>query len=250
MPQTSNRIRAKDTSRAEARRRYREEHRAAGAEAEDAVVVAAAATTAAATGSRSAFAMPDVVADIKALPQVFRKPLVWVPFGMLVLAFVLVLLIVDEALPEGAVGDIAGLYVSLTLPPTSLFVFFIGGFVATRASYLVGAILGAFDALLLTILYVMAPSLSSNTQLQNTGLTATQEQGATVTLESLVPLWGIAILVGILAASFAAWYKRFLRSSQERAKVNRALREQEQARKAKEQAKADKQATKDARRTP
>jgi hypothetical protein len=249
VPQTSNRIRAKDTSRAEARRRYREEHRAASAEAEDAAVVAAA-TTAAATGSRSAFAMPDVVADIKALPQVFRKPLVWVPFGMLVLAFVLVLLIVDEALPEGAVGDIAGLYVSLTLPPTSLFVFFIGGFVATRASYLVGAILGAFDALLLTILYVMAPSLSSNTQLQNTGLTANQEQGATVTLESLLPLWGIAILVGILAAAFAAWYKRFLRSSQERAKVNRALREQEQARKAKEQAKADKQATKDARRTP
>jgi hypothetical protein len=246
VPQTSNRIRAKDTSRAEARRRYREEHRAAGAEAEDPVGVAAAA----ATGSRSAFAMPDVVADIKALPQVFRKPLVWVPLGMLVLAFVLVLLIVDEALPEGAVGDIAGLYVSLTLPPTSLFVFFIGGFVAIRASYLVGAILGAFDALLLTILYVMAPSLSSNTQLQNTGLTANQEQGATVTLESLLPLWGIAILVGILAAAFAAWYKRFLRSSQERAKVNRALREQEQAKKAKEQAKADKQATKDARRTP
>jgi hypothetical protein len=250
VPQTSNRIRAKDTSRAEARRRYREEHRAAGAEAEDAVVAAAAPTTAAATGARSSFAMPDVVADIKALPQVFRKPLVWVPFGMLVLAFVLVLLIVDEALPEGAVSDIAGLYVSLTLPPTSLFVFFIGGFVAIRASYLVGAILGAFDALLLTILYLMAPSLSSNTQLQNSGLTATQEQGATVTLESLLPLWGIAILVGILAAAFAAWYKRFLRSSQERAKVNRALREQEQARKAKEQAKADKQATKDARRTP
>lgn len=252
MPQTSsNRIRAKDTSRAEARRRYREEQRAAGAEADDAVAVAAAAsTTAATTGSRSSFAMPDVVADIKALPQVFRKPLVWVPFGMLLLAFVLVLLIVDEALPEGAVGDIAGLYVSLTLPPTSLFVFFIGGFVATRASYLVGAILGAFDALLLTILYLMAPSLSSNTQLQNTGLTGTGEQGATVTLESLLPLWGIAILVGILAAAFAAWYKRFLRSSQERAKVNRALREQEQAKKAKEQAKADKQATKDARRTP
>ena len=250
MPQTSNRIRAKDTSRAEARRRYREDHRAAGAEAEDAVVAAADSTTESATGSRSSFAMPDVLADIKALPQVFRKPLVWVPFGMLLLAFVLVLLIVDEALPEGAVSDIAGLYVSLTLPPTSLFVFFIGGFVAIRASYLVGAILGAFDALLLTILYVMAPSLSSNAQLQNSGLTATQEQGATVTLESLLPLWGIAILVGILAAAFAAWYKRFLRSSQERAKVNRALREQEQARKAKEQAKADKQATKDARRTP
>ena len=49
-------------------------------------------------------------------------------------------------------------------------------------------------------------------------------------------MWGIAILVGILAAGFAAWYRRFLRSSQERAKANRQSREQEQARKAKEQA--------------
>jgi hypothetical protein len=251
VPQTSsNRIRAKDTSRAEARRRYREEHRAASAGDEEAMV--AAGTTAAGTdasSSRSAFAMPNVMADIRALPEVFRKPLVWLPFGMLLLAFVLVLLIVEEALPTGAVGDIAGLYVSLTLPPTSLFVFFIGGFVATRASYLVGALLGAFDALLVTILYLLAPSLSSNTQLQNSGLTATQQQGSTVTLGSLVPLWGIAIVVGILAAAFAAWYKRFLRSSQERAKVNRAVREQEQAKKAKEQAKADKQAAKDTRRT-
>ena len=250
MPQTSsNRIRAKDTSRAEARRRYRDEQRAAGAASDEAAEAAAADATAAEPQTRSAFAIPDVMADIRALPQVFRKPLVWLPFGMLLLAFVLVLLIVEDALPAGAVSDIAGLYVSLTLPPTALFVFFIGGFVAIRASYLVGALLGAFDALLLTILYLMAPSLSSNTQLQNAGLTATQEQGAAVTLESLLPMWGIAIGVGILAAAFAAWYKRFLRSSQERAKANRAIREQEQARKAKEQAKTDKQAAKDARRT-
>jgi hypothetical protein len=250
VPQTSsNRIRAKDTSRAEARRRHRETQRATEVGVDDAAVVAAATATAATAGGRSSFAMPDVLADLKALPQVFRKPLVWLPFGMLVVAFVLVLLIVDEALPKGAVGDIAGLYVSLTLPPTSLFVFFIGGFVATRASYLVGALLGAFDALLLTVLYLLTPSLSSNTQLQNSGLTATQQEGSTVTLASLVPLWGIAIVVGILAAAFAAWYKRFLRSSQERAKTNRALREQEQAKKAKEQAKADKQAAKDTRRT-
>ncbi len=174
VPQTSsNRIRAKDTSRAEARRRYRDEQRAAGTDSDEAVATAAgAADTAAAPQTRSAFAMPDVMADIRALPQVFRKPLVWLPFGMLVLAFVLVLLIVEEALPAGAVSDIAGLYVSLTLPPTALFVFFIGGFVAIRASYLVGALLGAFDALLLTILYLMAPSISSNSQLQNTGLSA------------------------------------------------------------------------------
>ena len=168
--------------------------------------------------------MPDVVADIKALPQVFRKPLVWVPFGMLVLAFVLVLLIVDEALPEGAVGDIAGLYVSLTLP-------------AHIAVRLLHRRLRGNARLVPRGRHPRgvrrpaahdpvpdgAVALLEHAQLQNSGLTATQEQGAAVTLESLVPLWGIAILVGILAAAFAAWYKRFLRSSQERAKVNRAL---------------------------
>ena len=205
------------------------------------------ATTSAPAGVRSSFGMPNIREDVAALPQVFRKPLVWAPFGMLVLAFVLVLLIVGDTLPVGTATDLAGLYVSLTLPPTSLFVFFIGGFVAARASYLVGAMLGTFDALLITLLYVLAPSVTGNAQLQDVGLSTGQGQDAQLTAEQLVPLWGIAILVGILAAGFAAWYKRFLRSSQERAKANRAVREQEQARKAKEQARSDKQAAKDAR---
>jgi hypothetical protein len=164
----------------------------------------------------------------------------WVPFVMLIAAFVLALLVLNEALPEGMPLDVTTLYVSLTLPPTSLFVFFIGGFLASRASYLVGALLGIVDALLITILYIVAPSVSSNAELQQAGVTAGQAEGAALA-DVLLPTWGIAIFVGILAAAFAAWYKRFLRSSQERAKANRALREQEQARKAKEQARADKQ---------
>jgi uncharacterized membrane protein len=107
------------------------------------------------------------------------------------------------------------------LPPTSLFVFFIGGFLAPRASYLVGALLGVLDALLITILVLLE-------------MTDFEETGMTDVAQGLVPLWGIAILVGIFAAGFAAWYRRFLRSSQERAKANRAIREQEQARKAKD----------------
>ena len=47
--------------------------------------------------------------------------------------------------------------------------------------------------------------------------------------------------------SHVAWYRRFLRSSQERTRANRALREQEQARKAKEQARAAKEAARKAR---
>jgi hypothetical protein len=249
VPQTSsNRIRAKDTSRAEARRRYKDEHRAAAAPSDADELAVAAATATAAPGPTSAFAMPNVMADLRALPQVLRGRWVWVPFVMLLAAFVLALLLLNEALPEGPVGDIATLYVSLTLPPTSLFVFFIGGFLASRASYLVGAVLGIIDALLISILYIVAPSVSTDPDMQRAGVSAAQADGASL-VEILVPTWGIAILVGILAAGFAAWYKRFLRSSQERAKANRALREQEQARKAKEQARADKQAARGRRTT-
>ena len=248
MPRSRNtRIRPKDTSRIDARRRYREEHRAEGVEPE-APSTDTATAAASAPVNRSAFALPDVVADIKALPTVFRKPLVWAPFGMLLLAFVLALAIVSDGLPAGTVADLSGLYVSLTLPPTSLFVFFIGGFVADRASYLVGAILGLVDAVLITLLYIMAPAVATNQQLQQAGLVGPQAGGTAPGIAELAPLWGIAIFVGIFAAGFAAWYKRFLRSSQERARANRAQREQEQAERAKAQARADKQAAREARR--
>ncbi len=245
MPQSNNsRIRAKDTSRAEARRRHRDQHRSSEDVGE--VSTPEAATPAPA---RSGFQMPDVRADIGALPQVFRNPWVWLPFLMLVVSFVLAILLVEGVLPEGVVYDVASLYVGLTLPPTALFVFFIGGFLATRASYLVGGILGAFDALLLTILNVVLPAVADDPALTRAGLTAGQAEGAAFSITAMVQLWGMAILVGVLAAAFAAWYRRFLRQSQERAKVNRAAREQEQARKAKEQARVDKQSARDAKHT-
>jgi hypothetical protein len=225
-------MRPKDTSRIDARRRYREEHRAALSTGAD---VEAAEETTSAPESRPAIAMPDIRADLVALPSIFRKPLMWLPFGVLLVAFLVELARQNEMLPEGQVGDLGILFVQLTLPPTSLFVFFIGGFLAPRASYLVGALLGIFDALLITILVLL-----DETDFQETGI-GDMAQG-------LVPLWGIAILVGILAAAFAAWYRRFLRSSQERARANRAVREQEQARKAKEQARSDKQAAREAKR--
>jgi len=234
-------MRPKDTSRAEARRRHREEQRQSEAAVEPNTLSDQAETPEETPQRRSAFAMPDVRSDLAALPQVFRKPLVWLPFGLLLLAFGLEIARQSGALPEGQVADIAILYIQLTLPPTSLFVFFIGGFVAPRASYLVGAILGIFDALLITILVVMDQGSLEGAGITEVGSEQTQ-------LEDLVPLWGIAILVGIFAAGFAAWYRRFLRSSQERAAANRAAREREQAQKAKDQARADKQAARDARR--
>jgi hypothetical protein len=234
LPRSRNtHIRPKDTSRVDARRRHREEQR--GTELDVGADGGEATVTATESRPRAPFAMPNVLEDARALPQQFRRPLMWAPFGILLIAFALELARQSDALPEGQVEDLAVLFIQLTLPPTSLFVFFIGGFVATRASYLVGAILGAFDALLITILV-----LTEQTDFEGTGMTEVAE--------GLLPLWGIAIFVGILAAAFASWYKRFLRSSQERAKANRAVREQEQAQKAKDQTRADKQAAKDARR--
>ena len=238
MPRSRNtRVRAKNTSRAEARRRHKDEQRIEDAEeVEPNTLADQAEPSTSGSSRRPRLAMPDVLADLRALPGVFRKPLVWLPFGLLVLAFALELARQNEALPEGQVSDIATLYIQLTLPPTALFVFFIGGFIADRASYLVGALLGVLDALLITILVSITPAATL------------ESAGITEVAEDLLPLWGIAIAVGVLAAGFAAWYRKFLRSSQERARANRAAKERDQAAKAKEQARQDKADAREAKR--
>jgi hypothetical protein len=229
---SQSKARAKDTSRAEARRRYRELHRIEEPEADELEVPE---EPVAAASSRPSMRMPDVRADVRALPGVFRdRPLALLPFGMLIAAFLLELARQNGVLPAGGIGDIAVLYVQLTLPPTALFVFFIGGFLAPRASWLVGGLLGAFDAVLITLLVLVAPA----GELESAGVTEVAQ--------GLLPLWGIAILVGVIAAGFASWYRTFLRSSQERARANRMAREREQAAKAKEQARTDKAAAREA----
>jgi hypothetical protein len=226
--------RAKDTARAEARRRHRESQRLEDPELD--LDEEPEAPPEPSPSPRPSFRLPDVRGDIAALPSIIAgRPLVLLPFGMLIVAFVLELLRQAGTLPPGAIGDVALLYIQLTLPPTALFVFFIGGFLAPRASWLVGGLLGAFDALLITLLVLIYP------QGQLEGSIYEVAQG-------LLPLWAIAIMVGILAAAFAAWYRTFLRSSQERARANRMAREREQSERAKEQAKKDRDAARQAAR--
>ncbi|MFV2062995.1 MAG: hypothetical protein ACC726_05705, partial [Chloroflexota bacterium] len=86
-------------------------------------------------------------------------------------------------------------YVQLTLPPTSLFVFLIGGLVAEQAGYLVGGMLGVLDAALITVLVLIAPEA------------ALQDSGVTEVAEGLVPLWLIAIIVGLLTAGLGGWIR-------------------------------------------
>ena len=244
MPRSRNTsIRRKNTSRAEARRRYRDEQRDVEADPNE-LEDGAEAPEAQPQRSGSMFAMPNVVDDIKALPMVFRKPLVWLPFGLLGLTFVLSVALINGVFDDmnEIISNVVSLYISLTLHPTSLFIFFIGGFVAPRASYIVGGILGVLSATVWTAVMTIATE-TAREQYAETLLTANAE-GEIVGLssEAILQTYGLGLVIGILAGGFASWYRRFLRSSQQRAAANRAAKEREQAEKARDQARADREA--------
>lgn len=235
--------RAKNTNRAQARRRTREQQRAAEGtldEFDDDGLDPANAGQPQAAGLRGMFRMPNVRDDLRIFPQMLaHSPKVWIPFGMLVVSFFLAVLLTQgttttaadgtqtftSSLPSGIEGIIS-LYVELTLPPTALFVFFIGGFLAPRSSYLVGATLGLLDGILWSALFLISPSAQPGAA------------GRLVQPSDFAAIILVAVVVGVLAAGFASWYRNFLRSSQERAKQNRAAREQQQKMKAKEDARA------------
>ena len=242
MPRSRNtRLRPKNTSRAEARRRHRDEQRELEVEP---IEFEGAAEEQAAPKSSPMFSMPNVVGDVKALPTVFRKPLVWLPFGLLALTLVLSLALINgafEGLPEMVANGVS-LYISLTLHPTSLFIFFIGGFVAPRASYLVGGILGLLSATIWTVVMTVATDTMRERYADTLLTTSTEGEVVGLTSEAILQTFMLGIVIGVLAGGFAAWYRRFLRSSQERAAANRAQKERERAEKAKEQARTDREA--------
>jgi len=237
--------RAKNTDRAEARRRTREQQRAVEVQPNvlttDATTVAVDAGPSVGTSMRSSLRMPNVLEDLRALPgMILHTPKVWIPFIALLVSFILAMLLPRSTtifigpgqfgtvlgttiLPSGT-DTIAALFVQLTLPPTALFIFFIGGFLAPRASYLVGALLGLVDGIFWAIFQLSAGSAADDT---SGGLGATS-------ISDVVAIVFFAMVIGILAAGFAAWYRNFLRQSQERARANRASREAQRRAKAKE----------------
>jgi hypothetical protein len=222
--------RPNNTRRAAARRNYREQVRATGP---DGVMLDDEVEEPVAQPSRpSMFRMPNIREDLRALPHLYRtRPLMWLPFVLLGVTFLAALLWIQGILPAD-LGWLVSLAVELLLRPTGLFVFFIGGFLAPRGSYLVGAILGIVDGILWAALGFLVPgsTVTSDGQLQTTG--------SPLTFADAVVFILVATVVGLLAASFAAWYRNFLRNSQERARQNRIARDQERAAKAKADAKA------------
>jgi len=236
--------RAKNTDRAEARRRHREQTRAASAplaQIDDTDQDAAAVEQQQVAGLRGMFRMPNFGDDLRTFPgMLVHSPKLWIPFVMLLVSFVLAVLLTQgttnadgtftsSVFPTG-IESIVSLYVQLTLPPTALFVFFIGGFLAPRSSWLVGAVLGLLDGILWSLLFVISPTA------QVTTAGSTSPNAKVTSIVDFLAIILVAVVVGVLAASFASWYRNFLRSSQERARQNRAAREQQQRLKAKEDA--------------
>jgi len=211
--------RAKRTNRAEARRRYRatliddpEFLEEEGVDADSEAIddrpttpgprrdrASAAAPTAPARPNvlgalKAAFRPTDLRGDIGALPQLLRHRSFLIPLALIVGLLAVVL-------ATGARELISLTLVPYFLAPQPVAPVFLAGFLAPRASYLIGALLGVVSWIALVVL-VSSPAIVQALA----GTSAAPGLTPDILLGSL--FW--AIVGGAFYAAAAAWYKRFL----------------------------------------
>jgi hypothetical protein len=201
--------RAKKTARAEARRRYRAEQ-ATGAEPIDADDGSPAGRTEpsrttsppppAATGRvgigtafRLAFRPLDIRGDLRALPDIaIHSKALWLPL----------LITVASTAAIAAIGTanvvLAFMYAYFVQAPAIGGVF-LGGFLAPRASWLVGLIVGLASVVCYSILILYFPL----------SLYARPPSEAEAT-QAIVAALTLSPTMGLMFAAAAAWYRRFL----------------------------------------
>jgi hypothetical protein len=207
--------RAKRTQRADARRRYRSEQAMTAADVD---IDTDDPSTATSTGTapraaanaqgrglgyafRAAFRPADLPSDLRALPMLLRHRAFWVPI-LLTIAAVALFIIVR---PEGR-NDILSivtifLYQYFIVTPAIGGVF-IAGFMAPRASYLLGILVGLFSAACYSFL-VLAGYIGVAPSANTSGLAR----------DVVIAAFIMSPLVGAFFASTAAWYRRFLNLS-------------------------------------
>lgn len=203
--------RAKRTHRAEARRRYRSEQgltdQTADTELDGPVTTPPTTSGQAATAPpragigyafRAAFRPLDARADLRAVPQLVREKALWVPVILTLVSTALFVIV----RPEGRT-DVLGvltvfLYQYFVVTPAIGGVF-IAGFLAKRASWLYGILVGLLAAACYSFLVLRGFIGSAPTP-------ETQNAARDVVLASFL----LSPIVGAFFASTAAWYRRFL----------------------------------------
>lgn len=208
--------RAKRTDRAEARRRHRaataEADGTAGAEIESTAAASASASKGGsdskpamsspagrismATAFRQSFHPVDIRADLAALPWLATHTYALViPVAITVIGGIAVAVANDPR-------SITSLMYEYFVRPPAIGGVFIAGFLAPRASWLLGLIVGLVSALVNALLVTFVPLA-----IFSTAPDAAQAQEFIVTGFLLSPIFGA------LFASGAAWYRRFLQLS-------------------------------------
>jgi hypothetical protein len=200
--------RAKQTNRADARRRYRQTvTQDVEADAVDDLAPASSGSAKASdrptspqTGRpglgsafRNAYRQPHYREDLRALPELVRGRWFLVAIGLTVLGFVLYVVLPNPI--TALLWSIASLPIGgPTLP------IFLVGFTAPRASYLLGPAVGIANLAIAAIVIALVPQMSTN--------------GSVVDVVSQGALYGLP--TAVIFASGAAWYRRFLGASNPR----------------------------------
>ena len=143
---------------------------------------------------KAAFRPTDLRTDIAALPRLLRHRSFLIPLVTILIAAVALAV-------TGGTEPISRVLAPYFLAPPPVAPVFIAGFMAPRASYLIGALLG-FISQVAFVALLSSPSV----QQAATG-TAT---AALLTPDAIAQAFLLATFGGAFYAAAAAWYKRFL----------------------------------------
>lgn len=205
--------RAKRTHRAEARRRYRSEQAVGTFEDGDPDIEpgdrptpeqprAGAATTARrgfAAAFREAFRPVNIPEDLRSIPALVRNKALWVPIILTLATAGLYAAVRPESRPGELISTLTLFAKEYFLVPPAIGGAFITGFMAPRASWLLGLAVGLVAAATYSILVFNGIVVFPPT-------TATPPRPEDVAFAA----FAISPIIGAFFASTAAWYRRFL----------------------------------------
>jgi hypothetical protein len=162
--------------------------------------------------------LPRVRDDLRALPGLFRsRRLLWLPFILLVVAVLALLIEVSDASLRVALTYFGG----FMLGPAALAPAFLAGFLAPRAAYLIGGLVGLLNGVLTMALVGLAASRVP--------------EALAVPADASIGIVAYCTVLGIAFGAFAAWYRRFLQSSTARRRAAAEARARSQRRESRRQ---------------